>query len=389
MKKATINTLLLYSAIFSNFSFGMTLPFESGETWYICQGYRGTISHTGGLSLSLDLSISAASVGPTGCTPGTSSASNNQAIISPVSGNIAWIGSSDPSIICLNYTENNQNKSLKMGHILAAIEQGDGVIEGQTQIGTLRPHTDALTGNYAHIHMQKFIGSNCTGTATDFGNDFGINLSSDINITNQWKGTALTRASLNLESWESGAYGNNVVLSEELSIPTAPSLAVTVTGETEEGYDFLGISDSRGVLISSLSGKIAEKFVVHDNSITARLVSDSSITKEGVTVAIQDATSTDNSKWITGVYPNNYDHTEELRIPNATSLLVRVIGETEKHYDILQISDESNTTIRNLDGVINESFILNGNSIKARLISDGSVQESGIVISITPNDGGF
>ena len=90
-------------------------------------------------------------------------------------------------------------------------------------------------------------------------------------------------------TWTTGAYGNNEDRREQLSIPNATRLIVTVNGETERQYDFVYIYDNKGRRIRRLHGTINQEFTVNGSSIIARLRSDSSITKTGVTITIRDA----------------------------------------------------------------------------------------------------
>jgi len=88
-------------------------------------------------------------------------------------------------------------------------------------------------------------------------------------------------------SWTTGAYSNNEDRIETLSVPGADHLSVTVTGETERGYDYVYIYDNNDNCVENFSGTIDETFTLSGDSITVRLISDHSITGEGVTVSVQ------------------------------------------------------------------------------------------------------
>jgi len=88
-------------------------------------------------------------------------------------------------------------------------------------------------------------------------------------------------------TWTTGAYANYQDTRQELSIPNTTRLIVTVVGTTENNYDFIYIYDNRGRLIKLLSGTINEEFTIRGSTITARLRSDYSITRSGVTVTIR------------------------------------------------------------------------------------------------------
>lgn len=88
-------------------------------------------------------------------------------------------------------------------------------------------------------------------------------------------------------TWSTGAYLNNEDKSQDLSIPEAMALSVTVTGTTEVGYDRIRIYDMSGNEVRRLSGRINTTFTVSGSSIRARFTSDSSVTESGVTVSVR------------------------------------------------------------------------------------------------------
>jgi YVTN family beta-propeller protein len=86
-------------------------------------------------------------------------------------------------------------------------------------------------------------------------------------------------------------YKNNQYITRILSIPDATTLAVSVSGETQAGYDFLEILDSTGNPYDpakKFSGKIDEWFTLNGEAIQVHFTSDSSVTRKGVTVTIND-----------------------------------------------------------------------------------------------------
>jgi len=92
-------------------------------------------------------------------------------------------------------------------------------------------------------------------------------------------------------TWTTGTYGNNEHRQQVLSIPNATNLKVTVIGETERRYDFIYIYDANGNKIRTLDGSINETFTVTGSQINAKLTSDLSVTKSGVTVSIEVPTA--------------------------------------------------------------------------------------------------
>jgi len=189
-----------------------------------------------------------------------------------------------------------------------------------------------------------------------------------------------------LTTWSTGAYGNNEDRSETLHIAGATRLRVTVQGETESGYDFIYLYDENNQQIAKLDGKMNETYTVTGDSITARLTSDGSVTKSGVTVTIESVTddggNDDLTTWTTGAYDNNEDRSETLHIAGETRLRVTVQGETERGYDFIYLYDENNQRIAKLDGKIDKTYTVDGGSITARLTSDGSITKSGVTVTI-------
>ncbi|MEH2030432.1 MAG: RICIN domain-containing protein [Nostoc sp.] len=100
---------------------GLNLPFRSGQTWYVCQGYQGFISHQN--YFALDLTISNKDFGSTACyaNDGNASKSAGQALLAPASGKVSYIGS---DLVCLSI---DNNHSLFLGHIDRTVSNGANV----------------------------------------------------------------------------------------------------------------------------------------------------------------------------------------------------------------------------------------------------------------------
>lgn len=91
-----------------------------------------------------------------------------------------------------------------------------------------------------------------------------------------------------------------------------------------------------------------------------------------------------DTSWTTGAYSNNEDRSQTLSITDATSLTVNVSGNTEKNYDYIYIYDKDNNQIEKLHGNnLDETFEVAGDSIRARLTSDGSISTSGVTVNIS------
>jgi peptidyl-Lys metalloendopeptidase len=120
------------------------------------------------------------------------------------------------------------------------------------------------------------------------GSSITARLVTDYSVTSSGVTVSVEEDSSSISSWTTGAYGNNEDRSQQLSIAGASALIVTVTGETESYFDFLYIYDENGTEVMRLDGSINESFSVTGSSITARLVTDDSVTSLGVTVGISE-----------------------------------------------------------------------------------------------------
>jgi hypothetical protein len=177
------------------------LPFKAGQYWYVCQGYNGTISHGQntkyGKTFALDLSFTKSSFRPggTGCQPGTNSASNDQPVLAPVTGNVTYMGGLS-EFVCL--TPESGGGSLFIGHLNPGSRVKPGRVEEGTVLGTVNPEKSTPSG-YAHIHIEPRKNPSCTGNTAasvplDDANSFRFYESPnlpDIGGSNQHYGTEL------------------------------------------------------------------------------------------------------------------------------------------------------------------------------------------------------
>ncbi|MDM8564706.1 Calx-beta domain-containing protein [Candidatus Halobeggiatoa sp. HSG11] len=112
---------------------------------------------------------------------------------------------------------------------------------------------------------------------------------------------------------------------------------------------------------------------------------------ETATLAAFDINVTNSSRiFTTPNYPNNYPNsqniTETLSIPGASSINVSVSGVTESNYDYIEILDSTGnqlSPLKRFDGIIDENFVVGGDTIQVRFTSDGSVIETGVIVTIT------
>ena len=182
----------------------LLLPFSVGETWYVCQGYNGTVSHPN--APALDLSIDPGSPGSQGCTPSTSNSSTGKVIIAPGAGNV-YQGTGQtggPDAIYINF---DAGGSVLLAHMIHKWVPGSlntflGYVTAGEAIGTVLAPS-AANGYYAHIHMMIFSGSSINnGSALPFedAHQTRFQCAPDMPYSgevNQYSGTALSRCDIN------------------------------------------------------------------------------------------------------------------------------------------------------------------------------------------------
>lgn len=255
--------------------------------------------------------------------------------------------------------------------------------------GMVEPNYDYIYIYDAAGHQILQLDGTINTTVTVPGNSIKVRLLSDNSQTASGvvvriAATAAPVHSTDLTSWTTGQYGINENRSQILSIRDATLLQVSVTGETEVGHDFIYLYDKNGQEIARLDGNINTTLRVQGDTITAKLTSDYSVVASGVTISIKAVGSNDRkTTWSTGAYGNNEDRSQELFIRGATQLKITVVGETERYYDRFYLYDEHHNQVAQLNGVIDQTFILPGSTITARLVSDHYDGASGVRVSIT------
>ncbi|RUM65258.1 MAG: hypothetical protein DSZ03_03115 [Sulfurimonas sp.] len=188
----------------------------------------------------------------------------------------------------------------------------------------------------------------------------------------------------NLTTWTTGRYGINDNRSQKLWIQDATRLKIHVKGETEAGYDYIYLYDKQGKQIAQLDGSINTTLEVDGDVITAKLVSDYAVVASGVTITIEAIGSADKkTHWATGAYGNDEDRSQTLFIRGATRLKVIITGETERYYDRFYIYDAHHNQVAQVNGIINQTLIVPGSQITARLVSDHFDTASGVSVSIS------
>ena len=174
----------------------LVLPIPPGETWHVCQGYNGELTHDG--IPALDLSRARQSIGSKGCKAGSKFSSAGSVVSSPAAGTAyRWPGCCGDDFVCVNF---DSGGSAAIGHLSERVPDGTRVATG-ARIGTVAwPHTS--NGNYAHIHVQVHAGPDCTEgsdpVAFDVAHGFRWACNPDLPYSgepNQYAGLSVSRCS--------------------------------------------------------------------------------------------------------------------------------------------------------------------------------------------------
>ena len=132
------------------------LPIPAGQTWYVCQGYNGLVSHEG--VPALDISLEPRSAGSKGCLAGSKYTSAGSVVSSPGPGAAyQWPGCCGDDFVCVNL---DSGGSIAVGHLDDRIPHGSRVQAGTTIGSVAWPQPS--NGDYAHIHVQAHPETNCT-----------------------------------------------------------------------------------------------------------------------------------------------------------------------------------------------------------------------------------
>lgn len=134
----------------------LVLPIPPDQTWYVCQGYNGQITHQA--TPALDLSLDPGSPGPRGCMAGSKFSSAGSVASSPATGTAyRWPGCCGHDFVCINI---DSGGSVAIGHLSNRIASGTRV-EAGSRIGTVA-WPGPPNGDYAHIHVQAHPSPDCT-----------------------------------------------------------------------------------------------------------------------------------------------------------------------------------------------------------------------------------
>ncbi len=153
----------------SSVSGNIDLPFSQGQTWYVCQGYQGYVSHAN--SYALDLTVSNKDFGASACyaNDGNVNKSANQQVLSPASGTISYVNS---DLVCLSI---DNNHSLLIGHFNRTVANGQRVNAGQVLGKTSTANSN--NGGFSHIHLEARNTSGCgINTSVPLTSQYGFQL---------------------------------------------------------------------------------------------------------------------------------------------------------------------------------------------------------------------
>ena len=172
----------------------LLLPVPAGQTWQVCQGYNGEITHEA--TPALDLSAAPRSAGPSGCLAGTKYFSAGAVITSPGSGRAhrAW-GCCGNDFVCIDL---DSGGSIAIGHLANRIDGGRRASPGD-RIGTVAWPAPA-NGDYAHVHIQAHPEPGCMTSSNavpfDAEHGFGFACVEDLPYSgeaNQYSGMSVRR----------------------------------------------------------------------------------------------------------------------------------------------------------------------------------------------------
>jgi len=98
-----------------------------------------------------------------------------------------------------------------------------------------------------------------------------------------------TSGDLWIEGNEHNGYSNNLDISKTIKVKDAETIKVTLSGETEDTYDWIYIYDENGNQIKKVSGNLNDiaPFSIDGSEVTIRLKSDYSNSTSGVTIKIE------------------------------------------------------------------------------------------------------
>jgi murein DD-endopeptidase MepM/ murein hydrolase activator NlpD len=168
----------------------INLPFRSGRSMFVCQGYNGSVSHQG--YYALDLTVDRRDFGNNNACAAFGGDINKSAgldVLAPAAGTVMYM-SGLPDFVCLQIDD---SRSLLIGHMDRKVTNGQRVSQ-DTVLGTLVRYRGVSQSDYAHIHIEARRSRNCErGTSVPFtaANGFQFNGIGDLpgpfTINTHWK----------------------------------------------------------------------------------------------------------------------------------------------------------------------------------------------------------
>lgn len=357
---------------------GILLPFEPGQTWHVCQGYKALVSNTHNETFAFDLTIDPGGVIENGCYGVNSDAQNASAgytIVAPGDGVVTrWtIPANDKheearDLMCLDL---DVGGSVLLGHFVPASRHEDGPVKAGEALGVVapwsanfsKPPDGVVNGEYAHIHIDARADDKCTkSTAVPF---VGVHKfyavpdlvdlegqSADKPPRNQYAATAFTQAIVSHPSDD--ASGHYADCTEALDYPEAYFGRCVGGGDIVAGFRFEDLDIPQGAYLSAA----ALAFVVDgpytvvsstrfaaQNSVAAAPFSVFSMPSQRQLVNVPQIGWTVSDAWELG----EIRETPDLRIQlqpvvrneqwnpaaNAVALINRPVGEQVSHRRVL------------------------------------------------------
>lgn len=277
------------------------------------------------------------------------------------------------------------NRDARYGYPLkfSFIRQGDILIDND------QSNADDLTNNDSQ-NTPVFNGSN--PEITGGSKAPGYYLTSDIhpgrsNAFAQWKPNAAGQYEIYVHIPEYGPTATSVKYVIKTDGTDQNSITSQAINQLSKKNEWVKITGSNGVDRFNLSahGYVGLSLANSTNSSNYQAIDENMMVAVDAVKFIK-ISEADASTWTTGSYGNKENIIKTLSIAGATSLTVRVVGETEKGFDYIYIYDQYGNLVKTLTGIINHTFVVNGSSIKARLETDYSETRSGVTVSISASN---
>ena len=173
----------------------MLVPFLPGQTWYVCQGYRG-VSHLSGYAL--DMSNYPATPNTQGCNSAYKNSATGQWVTAPGSG---ILGTPWSDGVCFRF---DAGGSFKLGHIsVSGLVPGARYRAGQ-QISTINA-PGSSNGNFAHLHMSAYSDTNCA-TPVPLSGSARLDCVANLPYGPNYTGTAMRQCESDIATFYDGGY---------------------------------------------------------------------------------------------------------------------------------------------------------------------------------------